>query len=159
MVRYFSEKHALRPFAPIVQLSSMLTSGIFDRLPDLRVIVGDGGLDLARPMFWRIDRDWKQSRVEIPWVERPPTSYLPEHVRFVTQPEDARSDGVRLEDDLVRILDAERMLVFGSHFPYWDDRDARTAMQDWADDIRARVMSENALEWIPRLRTLAGAAS
>jgi predicted TIM-barrel fold metal-dependent hydrolase len=160
MVRYFSEKHALRPFAAIVQVASLITSGVFDRLPNLRVIVGDGGLDLARPMFWRVDRDWRQSRVEIPWVERPPTDYLPDHVRFVTQPEDARTDGLRLEEDLVRILDAERMLLYGSHYPYWDDQDARTTMADWSADVRARVLAENALEWIPRLRaTMAVAAA
>jgi hypothetical protein len=107
-------------------------------------------------MFWRIDRDWKQSRVEIPWVERPPTDYLPDHVRFMTQPEDARSDGVKLEEELVRILDAERMLIYGSHYPFWDDQDARTVMSDWSADIRGRILSANALDWIPRLRAFAG---
>jgi predicted TIM-barrel fold metal-dependent hydrolase len=157
MVRYFSEKHALRPFAGIVQLSSMITSGLFDRLPELRVIVGDGGLDLSRPMFWRIDRDWRQSRVEIPWVERPPSDYLPDHVRFVTQPEDGLTDGVQLEEDLLRITRAEQLLLFGSHYPYWDNQDARTALGGWDEGIRKRVFSENALEWIPRLRAHAQA--
>lgn len=153
MVRYFSEKHALRPFAGIVQISSLITSGVFDRLPDLRFVMADGGLDLARPMFWRIDRDWKQSRVEIPWVERAPIEYLPDHVRFVTQPEDGLTDGVHLEDDLLRITDADRLLLFGSHYPYWDYTDPRTALDGWAEGIRARIMSENVCAWIPRLRS------
>jgi predicted TIM-barrel fold metal-dependent hydrolase len=155
MVRYYSEKHALRPFAGIVQLASMITSGVFDRLPGLRVIIGDGGLDLARPMFWRIDRDWRQSRVEIPWVERAPIEYLPDHVRFVTQPEDGLTDGVRLEEDLLRITEAERLLVFGSHYPFWDDLDPRTAMAGWDEGTRERVLSSNAFEWIPRLQAQA----
>lgn len=155
MVRYYSEKHALRPFAAIVQLSSLVTCGIFDRLPNLRITMGDGGLDLSRPMFWRIDRDWRQSRVEIPWVERAPIEYLPDHVRFVTQPEDGLSDGIHLEPDQLRITDAEHLLVYGSHYPYWDYQTPASATSGWDEALRDRVLSSNALEWTPRLKAYA----
>jgi hypothetical protein len=84
---------------------------------------------------------------------------LPDHFRFVTQPEDGLTDGRRLEEDLVRITDSERLLLFGSHYPYWDNMDARTVMAGWDESIRTRVLSENALNWIPRLHARATAAS
>jgi len=150
-VRFFAEKHAIKPLAAIVHLSSFITAGVFERLPGLRVVVGDGGVDVARPMFWRIDRDWRQGRSEIPWVERPPSSYLREHIRFISQPEDARPDGRRLDDDLMRIVDAENLVLFGSHYPYWDYVEPTSALSDWPEAVRKRILAENTLEFTPRL--------
>lgn len=150
-MRYFTEKHAVRPLAGIVHLSSLITSGVFDRLPDLQFVMGDGGVDLSRPMFWRIDRDWRQGRVEVPWVEKLPSLYLADHVRFVSQPEDGRSDGRSVDEDLVRISDSEQLLLFGSHYPYWDYTDARAALQGWPEETRDKVLARNALEALPRI--------
>lgn len=148
---YLAEKHTLRPMASVVHLSSLITSGVFDRLPDLRVVVGDGGVDVARPMFWRIDRDWRQGRVEIPWVERLPSLYLLDHIRFVSQPEDGTVDGETLDDDLVRISDAEHLVLYGSHFPFWNFLPAETALGGLSRLARERIFSGNALEVVPRL--------
>ncbi len=154
-LRYFSEKHALRPFAGIVHLASLITCGVFDRLPQLKVVVGDGSVDFARPMLWRVDRDWRQGRVEIPWVEKLPSSYLPDHVRFVTQAEDGSPDAFHPHEDLIRIADGERLLVYGSRWPYWDRREPATVLEGWPEDVRARILERNALDFIPRLAALA----
>jgi uncharacterized protein len=156
-MRYFSEKHALRPLAGIVHLSSLITCGVFDRLPELKVIVGDGAIDVARPMMWRVDRDWRQGRVEVPWVEKLPSSYLPDHVRFVSQPEDGAPDAFEPNPEMIRIADAERLLLYGSHYPYWDHRDPVTVMSGWDEGLRRRVLGDNALDFIPRLAALASA--
>jgi uncharacterized protein len=150
-MRYFTEKHAVRPFAGILHLSSLITSGTFDRLPELKFVMGDGSVDLARPMLWRIDKDWRQSRSEVPWVERPPSSYVADHVRFVCQPEDGRPNGQSVDEDLVRISDSVRLVLYGSHYPYWDDTDPSSMLAGWPTTGHERILAGNALDFFPRL--------
>lgn len=157
--RYFAEKYAYTPIVATVHLSSLLTSGVFERLPALRVVLGTGGVDVARAMLWRIDKDWRSGRVEVPWVKRLPSLYAADHVRFVLQQEDGTVDGVRTDDELLRTSEAARMVVFGSRYPYLDSIDPRGALTGWPADARAGVLAANALEAMPRLASAAALSS
>jgi predicted TIM-barrel fold metal-dependent hydrolase len=131
----------------------LVTCGVFDRLPKLRFIIGDGSVDVARVMMWRVDRDWRQGRVEIPWVEKLPSSYMADHVRFVSQAEDGTNDGFEVHAEQVRIADAENLVMYGSHYPYWDNRLPDDVLPGLEADVRDRLLSGNALAAIPRLAT------
>ena len=37
-------------------------------------------------LLWRLDAYWKALRSEVPWVKRPPSEYVREHVRLASQP-------------------------------------------------------------------------
>lgn len=150
-VRYFAEKFAATPFSDIVHMATLITCGIFDRVPGLKVIFGDASVDLGRVMLWRLEKDWRSGRVEIPWVERIPSQYAQPHLRFVSHPEDGVADGATVSPDLLGISDAEHLVLFGSHFPYWDAMDAKTVYDQWPGPIQDRVLSGNALEAMPRL--------
>lgn len=150
-VRYFAEKHVLQPMSVMVHLTTLITGGVFERLPELRFVFGDGGLDLARSMLWRVDKDWKSARIEVPWVQRLPSAYADDHVRFAWQPEDGTRDGIHLDDEVLDVTRGARLLLYASHFPYWRHRDPSTALSAWPDEARERVLGANAIEVFPRL--------
>ena len=68
--------------------------------------------------MWRIDKDWKGLRREVPWVRRRPSDYIREHVRLTLQPFDAPLD----PDHVLRLVDrlgSEEMLLFATDYPHW----------------------------------------
>ncbi len=154
---HFAEYHALAPLATIVHASSLITSGVFDRLPNLVFVFGDGGIDLATWMLWRVDKDWRSGRLEIPWVTELPSSYLRRHVRFVSRAEDGRPDGLKVDHEQLRITEAADLAVFGSNYPFWDQVDPRESFREWPDGSAERVLAGNALDVYPRLAAALGA--
>jgi len=148
---HFAEYHAIAPLATIVHITSLITSGVFDRLPNLKFVFGDGGVDLARSMLWRVDKDWRSGRLEIPWVTELPSSYLRRHIRFISHVEDCRPDGSVLDPEQVRVTEAADLVLFGSNLPFWDQVDPLEQFRDWPDGTSDRILAGNALEVYPRL--------
>jgi uncharacterized protein len=147
--RHFPEYHALRPTAAVVHLASLITCGVFGRLPELRFVFGDLGVDLARALLWRVDKDWRSDRVEIPWVTERPSSFPIDHVRFVSQPED---DPAAYADASEDVLDEwASLVVFGSRYPYWDCIEPTALLASCPSEVGERVSSTNALSFYPRL--------
>jgi predicted TIM-barrel fold metal-dependent hydrolase len=149
----FAENDALRPQLSIIHLASLVVSGTFDRLPALQVIFGDGGADLAAPMMWRVDKDWRSGRIEVPWIEEEPSTIALRHAGFVSQAQDGRPDGERPSEELARISHAATHLLYGSRLPYWDAVTPADACAALPADVHPRVLGENALERMPRLKT------
>jgi predicted TIM-barrel fold metal-dependent hydrolase len=100
------------------QLMSMIVEGLFERLPDLRVVLAESGFAWLPAFLWRFDKEWKGLRREIPWTKRPPSEYVADQVRVTLQPVDCPAD--RLEDVLAR-LPAEDLLLPASDYPHEHD--------------------------------------
>jgi uncharacterized protein len=124
---------------------SLVCHGVFERFPSLKVIVTEGGLGWIPDVLWRLDKNVKGLRDEVPWVKRLPSEYIAEHVRFTTQPlpEPKRRHHLHV---LCEIAQAERTLMFSSDYPHWDFDDPRHALTALPADIRQRVGVDNALE-------------
>ncbi len=73
---------AFMPLNSFVHLATLIIEGMFGRHPDLRFVFADGGYDLLTPLMWRLDTFWMSMRDQTPWVDRYPSEYLPDHVRF-----------------------------------------------------------------------------
>lgn len=140
--RYVAEHHALRPMLAVVHIASLITCGVFNRLPELRVVIGDGGVEVCRALLLRLDKDWRSGRVEIPWVEELPSSFLDRHVRFVGQAEDARPDAP---------AGSSSLLLFGSRYPYWDGTNRHDAFSSLPTEQRQKVLGANAVSFYPRV--------
>jgi hypothetical protein len=98
----------------------------------------------------RTDKDWQSDRIEVPWVSRPPTSYLERHVRFITQADDEISPHTpRLSGNIGG--DTRSLVLFGSRHPYWDGVRAQDMFTMWPEEERARCLAGNALQFYPRL--------
>lgn len=63
------------------QVMSLVVEGAFDRFSGLRVVLIEGGWT----WMWRMDKEWKGLRRDIPWVNRPPSDYIREHIRMTLQ--------------------------------------------------------------------------
>jgi predicted TIM-barrel fold metal-dependent hydrolase len=113
---HYVEYNSLLPWiAAMVHLASFVGGGVFERIPDLRVVFLDGGADVVFPFMWRMDKPWRGVRNQVPWIEKHPTEYLADHVRFCVQ----RAEGAALPAASLTSLAAE-LTVYGSRFPHWD---------------------------------------
>ncbi|MFP3505745.1 amidohydrolase family protein [Burkholderia sp. SIMBA_062] len=147
---YFAESHALRPISSIVHLTSFIVAGVFERLPELRVVFGDLSVHAARSLVIRTDKDWQSDRVEVPWVSKDPTTYLEQYVRFVTQAEDEISPHSKIEAGTIG-GDNASLVVYGSRYPYWDGVDTKDVFPTWSELNRTRCLADNAAQFYPRI--------
>jgi uncharacterized protein len=124
---------------------SLVCHGVFERFPNLKVIITEGGLGWIPDVMWRLDKNIKGLRDEVPWIKRLPSEYLVDHVRFTTQPlpEPKRRNHLHV---LCEIARADRTLMFSSDYPHWDFDDPRHALTTLPAAIRQRVSSHNAIE-------------
>jgi predicted TIM-barrel fold metal-dependent hydrolase len=124
---------------------SLICHGVFERFPRLKVIMTEGGLGWIPDVMWRLDKNVKGLRDEVPWIRRLPSEYVADHVRFTTQPlpEPKRRHHLHV---LCEIARADRTLMFSSDYPHWDFDDPRHALTTLPAEIRQRVASENAVE-------------
>ncbi|MBI0374789.1 amidohydrolase family protein [Streptomyces albiflaviniger] len=147
---FYAETHAIRPLSGITQLTSFIVAGVFERLPELRVVFGDVSVHAARSLAVRTDKDWQSDRLEVPWVSEAPTSYLERHVRFITQADDEISPHSPRSTGNIG-GDTSSLVLFGSRHPYWDGVNAGDVFPTWSEEERARCLADNAVQFYPRL--------
>ncbi len=140
------EWSALYPLNFGVHLASLIAEGVFARLPGLRFVFADGGLDMLPPLAWRMDKNWRPTRHETPWMTETPTAYLGEHVRFLTHRLEGPGDPATRARWLA-LSGAADLLMYGSSYPAWDGCDPATAV-DGADEATAgRILGGSARAW------------
>src|SRR6185312_631960 len=82
--KLFLEYATLYPINFSYHLASLIAEGVFDRFKNFKVIFGDGGHDQLAPIIWRLDKDWRPTRSQMPWNKHLPSEYLADHVRFIS---------------------------------------------------------------------------
>jgi len=142
---YYVEWHTGLSQVFAANVISLVCHGVFERFPGLKVVLTEGGLGWIPDVMWRLDKNVKGLRDEVPWVRRLPSEYIVDHVRFTSQPlpEPRRRRHLHL---LCEIVEAERTLMFSSDYPHWDYDDPRHALTTLPPQIRRRVEVENAVE-------------
>lgn len=147
----FLEYFTIVPGNGVLHLASLISEGIFERLPDLMVVFTDGGFGLFPPMLWRHDVKARALKSSMPWVEQLPTEYVPGHVRFVTRRADFPNSEQALATAL-RLSFAETTLMYGSNLPMWDMAAPAEVTDRLPEALAARVVRDNAIATYPRLR-------
>lgn len=143
---FFLEWHALYPMNYMTHLVSFLCEGVFEKYPNFKVVLVEGGSAWLAPLMWRLDKDWRSVRSEVPWLKRPPSEYVRDHVRFTTQPIEEPTDR-RHQQQIFEMMDAEHILMFASDYPHWDyDNPTRALPPMLSHELRNRIMFENARE-------------
>jgi uncharacterized protein len=107
-------------------LASFALEGVFERIPDLKIISIEGGFAWLPSLEWRLDKHWSRMRQEVPSVKRPPSEYLREHVFVSTQPIEEPENPKHLID----ILDwvGYDRILFATDYPHWDFDDPASAL-------------------------------
>ncbi|MGH2459995.1 MAG: amidohydrolase family protein [Chloroflexota bacterium] len=129
----------------MAQTVSIVCEGVFVQFPELKLVLIEGGVGWLPHLMWRLDKNYKALRAEVPWLTRLPSEYIKEHVRLTTQPieEPASPDHLL---DIFEMIDAAHTLVFSSDYPHWDFDDPFWAFRFVPEDLKRRIFSETARE-------------
>ena len=129
------------------QVISLVTEGTFDRFPDLRVALIEGGFTWLPSVMWRIDKEWRGLRHITPWIRRLPSDYMREHLRFTLQPMDAPPDPTQFLR-MIGQLDSDDMLMFSTDYPHWQfDSPEEALPMGLPESLMKKILGENAREF------------
>lgn len=142
---YHVEQHGAAPHMFFSQLVSLIGEGVFSAVPDLRMSFLESGFSWIPTTLWRLNKEWKGLRHDVPWITRPPADIIREHIRVSVQP----FDGVPARD-LERLMDwlrCEEMLMYASDYPHGHDDDTFVShTAGWPLELRRKIMADNARE-------------
>jgi predicted TIM-barrel fold metal-dependent hydrolase len=136
----YSEFYAMSAAPLMPHITSLITGGVFDLYPKLRVLVVGGGLAWLPQYIWRLDWNFKTvRRVEIPWSTRMPSDYIREHVCFTTYSIEQPPKPEQLRTMLEVVPGLESSLLYASGYPYIDGADpekiAEVIPETWHDAV------------------------
>ena len=144
---YYFEEHVTAALNFASQVTSIVVEGVFDLCPTLRVSLLEGGFTWMPMHMWRFDKEWKNLRRLVPWVRRPPSDYIRDHIRMTVQPLDAPGDPAQLVQ-VVEQLESDRLLLYASDYPHRHTADvSRDLLAHLSPSLAARILAENAREW------------
>ncbi|MDD7964545.1 amidohydrolase family protein [Actinomycetospora lemnae] len=141
---YLSQGHLAQ-----AQLTSLVVEGVLDRLPTLRVVVAECGFSWLPPLLWRLDKEWKGIWREVPWVRRPPSTYLHEQVRFTATPAHLPTDPAELADALA-VIGAARLVMYAGDHPHVHGDGTARLLAALGPAERAAVLGGTAEEFLLR---------
>ena len=124
-------------------VTSMIMEGIFERWPELKIVLIECGFGWLPALGWRLDKLWRKMRDEVPHLRRPPSEYIREHFYVSTQP-------MEEPEDLSHVLDAMRWIgfdriLFATDYPHWDFDDPVMAIPpSLAEEQRRMIFAGNA---------------
>ncbi len=144
---HYIEWHTCLSLAFQAHLVSYLTEGVFERFPNFRVVMVEGGVSWVAPLLWRLDAEWKALRPEVPWVKKQPSAYMRDHVRLSSQPLERPDSGDKHLLQIFEMMDAEHILMFASDYPHWDFDSPTHAFPKLPDALHQRIFRDNAQEF------------
>ena len=95
---------------------SLVSEGVFERFPDLRVSLLECGFAWLPPLLWRFDKDWKGVWREVPWVKERPSEYVRRHFRATTSPAHLPGSVAEVRE-LVEMI-GPGWLIYASDYPH-----------------------------------------
>ncbi|QEC46448.1 amidohydrolase [Baekduia soli] len=142
-VSYYYEDHVGLPQALFNQMASMVCEGVFERFPDMKIVIQEGGWSWVAPFLWRFDRAFEQLKGEVPHLQRRPSEYIREHFWFTTQPIEEPERPEQFHEALAA-LDMPGRLLFSSDYPHWDFDPPSALPTSLDDDLRRAILGGNA---------------
>jgi predicted TIM-barrel fold metal-dependent hydrolase len=101
-------------------VTSLAFEGTFEKFPGLQVLFAGFGFHWMPSLLWRMDREWRTFRHDVPWVKETPSTYVLEHIWLSTWPLGELSGPDAWERFGFTDALADR-IVFGSHQPFGGD--------------------------------------
>ncbi len=142
--KYF-EWHNILPTNYMAQVNSLVCEGVFEKFPELKFVAIEGGIAWLPHLMWRMDKNYKALRDQVPWLKRKPSEYIKEHVFLTTQPIEEPEQ----PEHIVQIFEmtgAEDMVMFSSDYPHWDFDNPSMVLAPFPKRMREKIMAGNAIK-------------
>jgi uncharacterized protein len=138
------EFYALFEQPALHHVSSLITEGVFEKLPGLRVLVNECGFTWVPWLLWGLDARYDVLRIENPRIRRLPSEVFRDHIWLGTQPFGFEAKA----GDVIALLESfggmDSKLCYASDYPHFDaDLPGHVAgrlPRGW----RQKVLGENA---------------
>lgn len=141
---YYIEWHTALTQVFHSSVISLVCQGVFERFPGMKVVIAEGGFVWLVDLMWRLDKNWQALRDEVPWLTRPPSEEIVEHIRFTTQPfPEPSPEHLRSVAEIIR---ADRTLLFSSDYPHWDFDNPQRSLAGLPEETQRRILAESAVE-------------
>jgi len=131
-------------FAMMANMIDMVTTGVPVRFPKLKIAFTEAGVSWVPFMMWRLDKEYNESRREVPFLEDRPSTYI-RRMFFATQPVEEPANGKELVA-MLQIFDGEDQVLFASDWPHHDfDHPRQVFDLPLSPGAKRKIMGENAL--------------
>lgn len=147
---YYIEEYVGMAHAFQAQLTSLLAEGVFQRLPDLRIVFAESGFTWLPSTMWRLQKEWKGLVREIPWVRDEPSETIRRQVRLTVQPIDGPPERARLLHVLEQI-GSQKMLMYSSDHPHLHSQSFEEATAGLLAEAQRRLILRGNAEELYRL--------
>lgn len=117
---YF-EIEALAQTPVIHHAMSMIVHGVFDKYPDLKVVLVELGVTWLPWLLWNMDANYKLLKRESPYLQKLPSEYFREHIRVATMP--LETIPARKLHELIEEYRLDDLLCFSTDYPHYDEDD------------------------------------
>ena len=144
---YFLEEYTGMATVFATQVTSMVSEGVFDQFPTLRVALLESGFTWIPAHMWRFDKEWRNLRRLVPWVREAPSEYIRKHFKVSIQPLDAPAEPKALLQ-VIEQLGSEDMLMYASDYPHVHAQDPeQTLLQHLPERLAHKIRHTNAQEF------------
>ena len=127
------------------QITSLVSQGIFEMFPELRMVIIEGGFGWLAPLMWRLDAWYRKLSHELPRMRELPSTYIRKHFWVSTQPIEEPLEPHQFNEMLSQLNMPDR-LMFATDYPHWDfDSPDRAIPHTVPPRQRKAIMGENAL--------------
>jgi hypothetical protein len=104
--------------------------------------LNDYGFSSLPGLIWRLDKDWKGLRRDVPWVRSAPSETIRDRVRVSVQPlEDATPEQLA---QVIEWLGSDDMVVYGSGYPRATGVTISRLLDGLSEQARSKVMHGSA---------------
>jgi predicted TIM-barrel fold metal-dependent hydrolase len=143
---YYLEEHVANSLRMQSQLTNYVCEGVFDAIPDLRLVMTEAGVAWAAPLIWSLDSAWELLKEDSPPLDRRPSEIVREHVWFTTQPIEEPDE----PEEFVQMIShagLEDRLLFATDYPHWDfDSPAQALPRSLGVEQRHKILAGTACE-------------
>jgi uncharacterized protein len=143
---YYFEYHSGMSQSFQSQVISLIYEGVFERFPNLKMVMIEGGFAWLPPLAWRLDSHWKRLRRDLPHLTRLPSEVIHDHIWLTTQPME-EPDRPEYFVELLEQGNLYDRLMFATDYPHWDFDAPSDALPKikLPDGFEQKLFFENAL--------------